>query len=54
MPTEFYFNVQQYNFDWINTNSIFRRIAVTETLETVKSDSNQCYSELELSNENDH
>ena len=41
MPTEFYFQILQFNLD----SKI--AITITETLNSGKSDSNQCYSESE-------
>jgi len=45
MPTEFYFEIQYFNFDCKNYNFDF--FTVTETLNGDKSDSNQCHSESE-------
>ena len=45
MPTEFYFEIQFFNFDWKKLQSHF--FVVTETLNSDKSDSDQCYSESE-------
>ena len=44
MPTEFYFTIQYFNFDW---KLPLHFSTVTETLNSEKSDSNQCYSESE-------
>jgi len=45
--TELCFKIQQFNLDQKITNTILHRITVTETLNSDKSDSNQCYSESE-------
>jgi len=47
MITELCFKIQQFNLDQKITNTILHRITVTETLNSDKSDSNQCYSESE-------
>jgi len=43
IPTEFYFKTQYFNFDW----KLQSHFTATETLNSDKSDSNQCYSESE-------
>jgi len=41
MPTEFYFKIQYFNFDYKLQSHFF---TVTETLNSEKLDSSQCYS----------
>ena len=46
MPTEFYFQILPFNLGWKKI-----KIIITETLNSDKSDSNQCYSESESQNQ---